>query len=156
MKNFLKSLRPYQLLYIVSIYLLVATMYARVGRMLMLDYTVVYEIYNFSLIAPDGTVYYQTVWFGGVLVMATVLMLVGFLLSFSDKFKYQKRVVACSVILLAGYYVVYGYCLYSIFKDNNDVNTLNLDDIRFFSPFLVLILDIVIFFIVRRKLNRYI
>ena len=151
MRKFLNLLRPYQLLYAISIYFLAGTMFARVGRMLLLDNTVVYEIYNFCLIAPDGTVSYPTLWFGGVLVTITILTLFGFWLSFCNKFKLQKRLAVCSIVLIVGYYVAYGLCLYFIFNDCNDVNTLNLDDAWMFSPLLVLILNIIIFFVVRRK-----
>ncbi len=154
MKKFLNSLRPYQLLYAISIYFLVGTMFARVGRMFLLDNAVVYEIYNFCLVASDGTVTYPTVWLVCVLITITILTLVGFLLSFCSKFKLQKRLAVCSMVLIVGYYVAYALCLYFIFNDYNDVNTLNLDDARIFSPLLVLILNVIIFFVVRRKQRR--
>ena len=150
----MKSLKFYQFLYLLSLALLMNAVCARVGRMFTVYEDVVYEIYNFCLIYPDGAICYSTIWFGAVLVIALLLTLLGLVMSFCNRILLQKRVVAWSMALLVGYYVVYGFCLYYIFAGNDDVNTLNLDDVHMFFPLFSIILNATIYFVVRRNEKR--
>ena len=97
--------RPYQLLFVLSLALLVAAMAMPVVNIIEPDgATAVVD--NFSYIAADGAMSRAVVALGAVLIMAAAVNLFALFVSLFSNFALQKRSAILSMLLIAGYYIL--------------------------------------------------
>ncbi len=140
--------RFYQLYYIVALALLIASLFSRTGYIPTPDGSM-YEINNFTLLKPDATVSYSVVPLGVVLIVTAVVNLFGFFVSLFSNFELQKRSSILSMLLIAGYYILYSIYVYIVMNGDDSLATLGLD-VGVLFPFTTLVLNFMTFLAVRR------
>lgn len=140
--------RIYQLYFIAVVVLLIVTMCNRLGYILSSNGDI-YSIYNFSLLKPDSTVSNSVVALGVVLIVATVANLFGLFVSLFNNFELQKRTSILSMLLIAGYYILYSLYVFAIIYSDETLVTFGLDAASLF-PFTALVLNFLTFLAARR------
>lgn len=137
--------RPYQLLFVLSLVLLIATMVMPAiniiepnGATAIMD--------NFAYKAADGTISRAVVALGVVLIMTAVVNLFALFVSMFSNFALQKRSAILSMLLLAGYYIL---LLIYLLLLTTDAAVVMLP--AMFMPLLALVSDAVAFTLVRKQ-----
>lgn len=139
--------RIYQLYYIAAVVLLIVTM---CGRLYILSSNNdIYSINCFTLTKPDLTVSYSVVALGVVLIVATVVNLFGLLVSLFSNFELQKRTSILSMLLIAGFYILYVLYAFAIIYCDETLVTYGMDEGTLF-PFTALVLNFLTFLAVRK------
>lgn len=142
--------RPYQLLFVLSLALLVAAMAMPVVNIIEPDgATAVVD--NFSYIAADGAMSRAVVALGTVLVMAAAVNLFALFVSLFSNFALQKRSSILSMLLLAGYYIL---LLIYLLLLTEDAAVLMLP--AMFLPLMTLVSNAVAFTLIRKQEARII
>ena len=98
--------RFYQLMYVASLVLTVLALLAPVVGFTEPDGAVA-EMTNFKYTAADGEVSRSVIALGILLVFTAVVNLLGLLVSLYNNFEMQKRVTILTMLLFAGYYVLF-------------------------------------------------
>ncbi|MBR3884189.1 MAG: DUF4293 family protein [Bacteroidaceae bacterium] len=140
--------RIYQLYYITTVVLLIVTMCSRLGYILSSNNDI-YSINCFTLTKPDLTVSYSVVALGVVLIVATVVNLFGLLVSLFSNFELQKRTSILSMLLIAGFYILYVLYAFAIIYCDENLVTYGMDEGTLF-PFTALVLNFLTFLAVRK------
>ena len=97
--------RPYQLLFVLSLVLLIAAMVMPVVNMIEPNgATAIVD--NFAYTSANGVVSHSVVALGVVLIMTALVNLFALLVSMFSNFALQKRSAILSMLLLAGYYIL--------------------------------------------------
>lgn len=107
--------RPYQLLYIVAIAVLVVALMGNVASFIGHDGSTSL-LDNFSYTMPDGSESSSVVALGVVLIATVVVNAFALFVSLFSNFALQKRSLVLSMLMLAGYYIlllVYSFILVS-------------------------------------------
>ena len=97
--------RPYQLLFVLSLALLIAAMVMPVVNMIEPNgATAIVD--NFAYTSANGVVSHSVVALGVVLIITALVNLFALLVSMFSNFALQKRSAILSMLLLAGYYIL--------------------------------------------------
>ena len=139
--------RIYQLYYIAAVVLLIVTMCNRLY--ILSSNNDIYSINCFTLTKPDLTVSYSVVALGVVLIVATVVNLFGLLVSLFSNFELQKRTSILSMLLIAGFYILYVLYAFAIIYCDETLLTYGMDESTLF-PFTALVLNFLTFLAVRK------
>lgn len=99
--------RTYQLFYILSVALTVATLFMPLMQFVEAN-GATGELTNFKFTAAEGAVSYAPVALGVVLIVTGVVNLFGLLVSGYQNFELQKRTAILGMLLTMGYYLLLG------------------------------------------------
>lgn len=135
--------RSYQFFYLLSIALIVSTLCSSLMQFVESN-GATSELTNFKLTMSDGEVIYSPVALGVVLIVIGVVNLFGFLVSGFQNFELQKRVAILGMLLVAGYYVLFG--IYAWMLATSSVIT----ELPLIFPFFALVFNALSFFASRR------
>lgn len=137
--------RSYQLLFAVSIALLIAAMIMPVLQFVEPNGATLW-LYNFYLEKPDATVSYVSCALGVVLAFTALVNLFGLVISSFQNFELQKRTSILGVLLLTGYQIL--LLIVSLLL-TSDAATVAVQVATLF-PFIALILNVMCFMSARR------
>ena len=97
--------RPYQLLFVLSLALLIATMVMPIVNIIEPNgATAIVD--NFAYTAADGAISHSVVALGVILIVAALVNLFALFVSMFSNFALQKRSAILAMLLLTGYYIL--------------------------------------------------
>ena len=136
--------RFYQLMYVASLVLTVLALLAPVAGFVDADGAVA-MMTNFKYTAPDGQVSRAVIALGILLVFTGVVNLFGLLVSLFSNFELQKRVTILTMLLFAGYYIL--FFVYTLILSRDALMAM---EVPMLYPFMALTLNLIAFLLVRR------
>ena len=136
--------RFYQLMYVASLVLTVLALLAPVAGFVDADGAVA-MMTNFKYTAPDGQVSRAVIALGILLVFTGVVNLFGLLVSLFSNFELQKRVTILTMLLFAGYYIL--FFVYTLILSGDASMAM---EVSMLYPFMALTLNLIAFLLVRR------
>ena len=136
--------RFYQLMYVASLVLTVLAMFSPVVGFTEADGAVA-EMTNFTYTLPDGEVSRSVIALGILLVFTAVVNLLGLVLSLYNNFEMQKRVTILTMLLFAGYYVL--FFVYTLILAGGASMAI---EVSMLYPFMALTLNLIAFLLLRR------
>lgn len=136
--------RFYQLMYVAALVLTILAMLDPVASFSESNGAVA-VMSNFKYVAADGDVSRSVIALGILLVFTALVNLAGLVLALYNNFELQKRVTILSMLLFAGYYVL--FLVYTLIL-SSDVSM----DIKvpMLYPFMGLTLNFIAFILLRR------
>jgi hypothetical protein len=136
--------RSYQILYVVSLALLIAALFMPVAQFIEPNgATSVLD--NFSINKPDSTASYVVCALGIVLSFTALVELFALFIASFQNFELQKRVSILAVLLLTGYYLLL-LVISLLLMEGTSVYL----QIALLFPFIALVLNVLAFMSVRR------
>lgn len=136
--------RFYQLMYVASLVLTVLALLAPVVSFSEPDGAVA-EMTNFKYVASNGEVSWTVIALGIVLIFTAVVNLFGLLVSLFDNFELQKRVTILTMLLFAGYYIL--FFVYTLVLSGDTSMAIG---VPMLYPFIALTLNLIAFLLLRR------
>ncbi|MBR5851702.1 MAG: DUF4293 family protein [Bacteroidaceae bacterium] len=136
--------RFYQLMYVASLVLTVLALLAPVVGFTEPDGAVA-EMTNFKYTAADGEVSRSVIALGILLVFTAVVNLLGLLVSLYNNFEMQKRVTILSMLLFAGYYIL--FFVYTLILSGGTSMAI---EVPMLYPFMALTLNLFAYLLLRR------
>ncbi|MBR5593047.1 MAG: DUF4293 family protein [Bacteroidaceae bacterium] len=136
--------RFYQLMYVASLALTVLALLSPVVGFTEADGAVA-EMTNFKYTAPDGEVSRSVIALGVLLVFTALVNLLGLVLSLYNNFEMQKRVTILTMLLFAGYYIL--FFVYTLILSGDASMAI---EVPMLYPFMALTLNLVAFLLLRR------
>ena len=136
--------RFYQLMYVASLALTVLALLSPVVGFIEADGAVA-EMTNFKYTAPDGEVSRSVIALGVLLVFTALVNLLGLVLSLYNNFEMQKRVTILTMLLFAGYYIL--FFVYTLILSGDASMAI---EVPMLYPFMALTLNLVAFLLLRR------
>ncbi len=136
--------RFYQLMYVASLVLTVLALLAPVGGFVEADGAVA-QMTNFKYTAPDGEVSRSVIALGILLVFTGIVNLFGLLVSLFSNFELQKRVTILTMLLFAGYYIL--FFVYTLILSGGSSMAI---EVPMLYPFMALTLNLIAFLLLRR------
>ena len=136
--------RFYQLMYVASLVLTVLALLAPVVGFTEPDGAVA-EMTNFKYTAADGEVSRSVIALGILLVFTAVVNLLGLLVSLYNNFEMQKRVTILSMLLFAGYYIL--FFVYTLILSGGTSMAI---EVPMLYPFIALTLNLFAYLLLRR------
>ena len=136
--------RFYQLMFVASLVLTVLALLAPMASFVEPDGAVA-QMTNFKYVASDGEVSMSVVALGIVLIFTAVVNLVGLLVSFYTNFELQKRTTILTMLLFAGYYVL--FLVYTLVLSSGTSMAM---EVPMLYPFISLTLNLIAFLLIRR------
>ena len=136
--------RFYQLMYVASLVLTILAMIAPVAGFTEADGAVA-EMTNFKYIAADGEVSRSVIALGIVLVFTAIVNLLGLVVSLYSNFELQKRITILTMLLFAGYYIL--FFVYTLILSGDASMAL---EVPMLYPFISLTLNLIAFILLRR------
>ena len=136
--------RFYQLMYVASLVLTVLALLASVAGFVEADGAVA-AMTNFKYIAADGEVSRSVIALGILLVFTGIVNLFGLLVSLFDNFELQKRVTILTMLLFAGYYIL--FFVYTLILSGGSSMAI---EVPMLYPFMALTLNLIAFLLLRR------
>ncbi len=135
--------RSYQLFYLLSLVLIIATLSTSMWEFIEAN-GATSELTNFKLTTPDGNTSYAPIALGVVLIVSGLVNLFGFIIAAFKNFELQKRVAILGILLIIGYYLLFGVYIWilSPYEIVSEIDTL--------FPFVTLVLNAMSFFAARR------
>ena len=135
--------RSYQLFYLLSLVLIIATLCTSMWEFIEAN-GATSELTNFKLTTPDGNTSYAPIALGVVLIVSGMVNLFGFIIAAFKNFELQKRVAILGILLIIGYYLLFGVYIWilSPYEIVSEIDTL--------FPFVTLVLNAMSFFAARR------
>lgn len=135
--------RSYQLFYLLSLVLIIATLCTSMWEFIEAN-GATSELTNFKLTTPDGNTSYAPIALGVVLIVSGLVNLFGFIIAAFKNFELQKRVAILGILLIIGYYLLFGVYIWilSPYEIVSEIDTL--------FPFVTLVLNAMSFFAARR------
>ena len=136
--------RFYQLMYVASLVLTVLALLAPVVGFTEPDGAVA-EMTNFKYTAADGEVSRSVIALGILLVFTAVVNLLGLLVSLYNNFEMQKRITILSMLLFAGYYIL--FFVYTLILSGGTSMAI---EVPMLYPFMALTLNLFAYLLLRR------
>ena len=136
--------RFYQLMYVASLVLTVLALLAPVVGFTEPDGAVA-EMTNFKYTAADGEVSRSVIALGILLVFTAVVNLLGLIVSVYNNFEMQKRVTILTMLLFAGYYIL--FFVYTLILSGDTSMAM---EVPMLYPFMALTLNLIAFLLLRR------
>lgn len=136
--------RPYQLLFAVSVALLIAAICMPVVQFIESNGATT-SVSNFSIVNPDGTTSYVVCALGIVLSFTALVNIFAIVVSAFQNFELQKRTAILSVLLLTGYYILLLISSLLLIEGSSIIMKPAL-----LLPFIALVLNVMCFMSVRR------
>lgn len=136
--------RFYQLMYVASLVLTVMALLAPVVGFTEADGGVA-QMTNFKYTAPDGSVSSSVVALGILLIFTAVVNFLGLVVSLYNNFEMQKRVTILTMLLFAGYYVL--FFVYTLVLSGDASMAI---EVPMLYPFISLTLNLIAFLLLRR------
>ena len=100
---------------------------------------------NFKYVAPDGEVSRSVIALGIILVFTAIVNLLGLFVSLYNNFELQKRVTILTMLLFAGYYLL--FLVYTLILSGDASMDL---EVPMLYPFISLTLNLIAFLLLRR------
>ncbi len=135
--------RSYQLFYLLSVVLIVATLCSTLMQIIETS-GATNELTNFKLIMSNDKVSFAPVALGVVLIVAGLVNLFGFIVAGFKNFELQKRVSILSILLIVGYYLLLGIYAWVLTTSSAIM------ELPLIYPFIVLVFNSLAFFAARR------
>ena len=135
--------RSYQFFYLLSIVLVVATLCSSLMQFVESN-GATNELTNFKLTMSDGEIVYSPVALGVVLIVIGLVNFFGFVVSGFQNFELQKRVSIFGILLVVGYYFLFG--IYAWMLATSSIIT----ELPLVFPFFILVFNVLSFFASRR------
>lgn len=135
--------RSYILFYLLSIVLLIAMLCLPMMQFVEASGATI-ELTNFNLTMPDGTVSYAPVALGVVAIVSMLVNLFGLFVSGFQNFELQKRTSILNILLMLGYYILFG--IYGWVLGSSSISV----GLPVLFPFFVLVFNVLAFFAARR------
>ena len=136
--------RFYQLMYVASLVLAVLALFAPVVGFTE-PYGAVAEMTNFKYTAADGEVSRSVIALGILLVFTAVVNLLGLIVSLFNNFELQKRITILTMLLFAGYYLL--FFVYTLILSGDTSMAI---EVPMLYPFMSLTLNLFAFLLLRR------
>ena len=136
--------RFYQLMYVASLVLTVLALFAPVVGFTEPDGAVA-EMTNFKYTAADGEVSRSVIALGILLVFTAVVNLLGLIVSLFNNFELQKRITILTMLLFAGYYLL--FFVYTLILSGDTSMAI---EVSMLYPFMSLTLNLFAFLLLRR------
>ena len=136
--------RFYQLMYVASLVLTVLALLAPVVSFSEPDGAVA-EMTNFKYVASSGEVSWTVIALGIVLIFTAVVNLFGLIVSLFNNFELQKRVTILTMLLFAGYYIL--FFVYTLVLSGDTSMAIG---VPMLYPFIALTLNLIAFLLLRR------
>lgn len=136
--------RFYQLMYVASLVLTVLALLAPVVGFTEPDGAVA-QMTNFKYTASDGEVSRSVIALGILLIFTAVVNLFGLLVSLFSNFELQKRVTILTMLLFAGYYIL--FFVYTLLLSSGASMAI---EVPMLYPFMSLTLNLIAFLLLRR------
>ena len=136
--------RFYQLMYVASLVLTVLALFAPVVGFTEPDGAVA-EMTNFKYTAADGEVSRSVIALGILLVFTAVVNLLGLIVSLFNNFELQKRITILTMLLFAGYYLL--FFVYTLILSGDTSMAI---EVPMLYPFMSLTLNLFAFLLLRR------
>ena len=136
--------RFYQLMYVASLVLTVLALFAPVVGFTEPD-GAVSEMTNFKYTAADGEVSRSVIALGILLVFTAVVNLLGLIVSLFNNFELQKRITILTMLLFAGYYLL--FFVYTLILSGDTSMAI---EVPMLYPFMSLTLNLFAFLLLRR------
>ena len=136
--------RFYQLMYVASLVLTVLALLAPVVGFTEPDGAVA-EMTNFKYTAADGEVSRSVIALGILLVFTAVVNLLGLIVSLYNNFEMQKRVTILTMLLFAGYYIL--FFVYTLILSGGTSMAI---EVPMLYPFMALTLNLFAYLLLRR------
>lgn len=131
-------------MYVASLVLTVLALLAPVAGFVEADGAVA-EMTNFKYTATDGEVSRSVIALGILLAFTGVVNLFGLLVSLFDNFELQKRVTILTMLLFAGYYIL--FFVYTLILSGGSSLAI---EVPMLYPFMALTLNLIAFLLLRR------
>ena len=131
-------------MYVASLVLTILAMIATVAGFTEADGAVA-EMTNFKYVATDGEVSRSVIALGIVLVFTAIVNLLGLVVSLYSNFELQKRITILTMLLFAGYYIL--FFVYTLILSGDASMAL---EVPMLYPFIALTLNLVTFMMIRR------
>ena len=131
-------------MYVASLALTVLALLSPVVGFIEADGAVA-EMTNFKYTAPDGEVSRSVIALGVLLVFTALVNLLGLVLSLYNNFEMQKRVTILTMLLFAGYYIL--FFVYTLILSGDASMAI---EVPMLYPFMALTLNLVAFLLLRR------
>ena len=135
--------RSYQFFYLISLVLIVVSLCTSMWEFVEAN-GATSELTNFKLTTPDGGVSYAPVSLGVVLIVAGLVNLFGFIVAGFQNFELQKRVAILGMLLIVGYYLLFGIHVWVL----SPMELVSEIDVLY--PFITLVLNALSFLAARR------
>ena len=136
--------RFYQLMYVASLVLTVLALFAPVVGFTEPD-GAISEMTNFKYTAADGEVSRSVIALGILLVFTAVVNLLGLIVSLFNNFELQKRITILTMLLFAGYYLL--FFVYTLILSGDTSMAI---EVPMLYPFMSLTLNLFAFLLLRR------
>lgn len=136
--------RFYQLMYVASLVLTVLALLAPVVSFSEPDGAVA-EMTNFKYVASSGEVSWTVIALGIVLIFTAIVNLFGLIVSLFNNFELQKRVTILTMLLFAGYYIL--FFVYTLVLSGDTSMAIG---VPMLYPFIALTLNLIAFLLLRR------
>ena len=136
--------RFYQLMYLASLALTVLALFSQVAAFSEPDGAVA-QMTNFKYTAPDGEISRSVIALGILLVFTAVVNFLGLLVSLYNNFELQKRFTIFTMLLFAGYYVL--FFVYTLVLSGGASLAV---EVAMLYPFMALTLNLIAFILLRR------
>ena len=136
--------RFYQLMYVASLVLTVLALLAPVVSFSEPDGAVA-EMTNFKYVASNGDISRSVIALGIVLIFTAVVNLFGLIVSLFNNFELQKRVTILTMLLFAGYYIL--FFVYTLVLSGDTSMAIG---VPMLYPFIALTLNLIAFLLLRR------
>ncbi|MBR5477963.1 MAG: DUF4293 family protein [Bacteroidaceae bacterium] len=136
--------RFYQLMYVASLVLTVLALLAPVVSFSEPDGAVA-EMTNFKYVASNGEVSWTVIALGIVLIFTAVVNLFALIVSLFNNFELQKRVTILTMLLFAGYYIL--FFVYTLVLSGDTSMAIG---VPMLYPFIALTLNLIAFLLLRR------
>ena len=131
-------------MYVASLVLTVLALFAPVVGFTEPDGAVV-EMTNFKYTAADGEVSRSVIALGILLVFTAVVNLLGLIVSLFNNFELQKRITILTMLLFAGYYLL--FFVYTLILSGDTSMAI---EVPMLYPFMSLTLNLFAFLLLRR------
>lgn len=136
--------RFYQLMYVAALVLTILAMLDPVASFSESNGAVA-VMSNFKYVAADGDVSRSVIALGILLVFTALVNLAGLVLALYNNFELQKRVTILSMLLFAGYYVL--FLVYTLILSSDASMDIK---VPMLYPFMGLTLNLIAFLLLRR------
>ncbi|MBR2637981.1 MAG: DUF4293 family protein [Bacteroidaceae bacterium] len=136
--------RPYQLFYVISLVLLIASLFISVAQFIESN-GATSVLGNFSLVNPDGSNSYSVCALGVVLSFTALVELFALFVASFQNFELQKRLSIFVILLLTGYYILL-LIVSLLIVEGSEVYV----QLAMLLPFIALVLNVMAFMAVRR------
>ena len=137
------KIRSYQFFYLISLVLIIVTLCTSMWEFIEAN-GATSELTNFKLTTPDGSTSYAPISLGVVLIVSGLVNLFGFIVAAFQNFELQKRVAILGILLIIGYYLLFGIHVWVLSPSEL------VCEIDALFPFVALVLNALAFFAARR------